>query len=111
MLAACLCTVKRGDRIGALILIKTANMASICTEEVSSTDELQETARGTSGFGSTGVGKLKRHHHGDGGKADGAKKAKRQSSTESDESTSDDESESESEEQETEYSVCDTDLD
>jgi len=51
MLAACLCTVKRGDRIGALILIKTVNMASICTEEVSSPDELEETVRGTSGFG------------------------------------------------------------
>ena len=109
MLAVCLCTVKRGDRIGALILIKTANMATICSEEISSPDELEETSRGTSGFGSTGVGKLKRHHHGDGGKADGAKKAKYQSSTESDESTSDDESESE--EEATEYSVCDTELD
>ena len=109
MLAACLCTVKSCDRIGALILIKTANMASICTEEIHSPDEREETARGTSGFGSTGIGKLKPHHHGDGGKADGAKKAKRQSSTESDVSTSDDESESE--EQVNAYSVCDTDLD
>ena len=106
MLADCLCTVKRGDRIAALILIKTANMAAICTEEVPSPDELEETARGTSGFGSTGIAKLKRHHHGGGdGKPCGAKKPKRQSSTESD-----DEEESESEEEESEYSVCDTDL-
>jgi len=110
MLAVCLCTVKRGDRIGALILIKTANMAAICTEEAASPSELEETARGISGFGSTGVGKLKRHNQ-HGGKADGAKKAKRQSSTESDETTSDDEESEESEEPETEYSVCDTDLD
>jgi len=108
MLADCLCTVKRGDRIAALILIKTANMASICTEEVPSPDELEETARGTSGFGSTGIAKLKRHHHGGGGdgKPCGAKKPKRQSSTESD----DEESESEEEEEESEYSVSDTDL-
>ena len=102
MHAACLCAVNRGDRIGALILVKTANMATICTEEVHSPDELEATARGTSGFGSTGIAKLKRHHGG----GSVAKKAKRQPSTESDEQTeSDEESEEDFE------SVCDTDLD
>jgi len=100
----CLCTVKRGDRIGALILIKTANMASICMEEVHSPDELEATARGTSGFGSTGIGKLKRH-----GRGGGAKKAKRQPSTETEEEEEEDSEEEE--ESECEVSVCDTDLD
>jgi len=92
--------VKRGDRIGALILIKTANMATICTEEVASPDELEETARGMGGFGSTGIAKLKRRHGG-GGKPCGAKKAKRQPSTETEE-------DSEYEESEFEESMTDT---
>ena len=91
MHAACLCIVQRGDRNGALILIKTANMATICMEEVASPGELEATARGTSGFGSTGTGKLKRPNHGGGDR--GAKKPKRQSSTESDEQSESDESE------------------
>jgi len=92
--------VKRGDRIGALILIKTANMATTHTEEVANPGELEETARGTGGFGSTGIAKLKRHNHG-GGKPCGAKKVKRESSTESEE-------DSEYEESEFEESMTDT---
>jgi len=83
--------VKRGDRIGALILIKTANMATTCTEEVESLEGLEETARGTSGFGSTGIGKLKRHRLAGGGEA-----KKRRSSSESEE---EEETEEESEEE------------
>jgi len=107
MHAACLCAVKRGGRNGALILIKTANMATICMEEVHSPGELEATARGSCGFGSTGIAKLKCHHGGGGGGV--AKKAKRQPSTESDEQTESDEEEEE--EEDDSVSVCDTGLD
>jgi len=44
--------VKRGDRIAQLILER------ISMAEVSEVDELNSTARGSGGFGSTGVSKV-----------------------------------------------------
>lgn len=44
-----MCSVKRGDRIAQLILEK------ICTPEVIEVEELDATARGEGGFGSTGI--------------------------------------------------------
>ena len=101
MHAVCLCIVKRGDPIAALILIKTTNMGTICTEELARLDELEEMPRVSSGFGSSENGKRKRHQHG--GKPCEAE-AKRETPRESDAQTTDEE---ESEDEETVFSVCD----
>ncbi len=44
-----ICTIRRGDRIAQLVL------APVCRATLEQVDDLQETARGTGGFGHTGL--------------------------------------------------------